>query len=114
MNTNEKSLLAEKIARRVIEEMQSAEVNDSSQFQATLKDLQTKLENLEAKLETSNNNSHFSFNSSYPSHASQERFPIEEAIGEEVNQFFPTEKACAFEPNGKPCDHCAMCSSRGF
>jgi len=24
------------------------------------------------------------------------------------------EKACTFEPNGKPCDHCAMCSSRGF
>ena len=24
------------------------------------------------------------------------------------------EKVCTFEPHDKPCDHCSMCSSRGF
>jgi len=24
------------------------------------------------------------------------------------------EKACAFEPNDRPCDHCSMCTARGF
>ena len=40
-------------------------------------------------------------------HASQERFEVAEALADK-------EKACTFEPNGKPCDHCSMCSSRGF
>lgn len=48
------------------------------------------------------------------SHASQERFNINEAVVEELVEFFEKEKACSFEPDGKPCDHCAMCSSRGF
>jgi hypothetical protein len=29
-------------------------------------------------------------------------------------EFFESEKKCSVEPAGKPCDHCAMCSSRGF
>ena len=29
-------------------------------------------------------------------------------------QFFENEKQCSVDPSGKPCDHCAMCSSRGF
>lgn len=48
------------------------------------------------------------------SHPSMERFNINEAIVDELVEFFQKEKACSFEPNGKPCDHCAMCSSRGF
>jgi hypothetical protein len=47
-------------------------------------------------------------------HPSQERFNINEAIVDELVEFFEKEKACSFEPNGKPCDHCAMCSARGF
>jgi len=46
-------------------------------------------------------------------HPSQDRFEIAEAIADAI--FAGTnEKACTFEPNGKPCDHCSMCSSRGF
>ena len=47
-------------------------------------------------------------------HPSQERFEIAEAIADAVFKGVHKEKACAFEPNGKPCDHCSMCSSRGF
>lgn len=47
-------------------------------------------------------------------HASQERFGVEEATVSELVEFFENEKKCTVEPGGKPCDHCAMCSSRGF
>lgn len=47
-------------------------------------------------------------------HSSQERFGIEEATVTELVEFFENEKKCSVEPGGKPCDHCAMCSSRGF
>lgn len=47
-------------------------------------------------------------------HPSQERFGVEEAAVAELVDFFEGEKRCELEPGGKPCDHCAMCSSRGF
>ena len=49
-----------------------------------------------------------------PDHPSQERFGIEEATVAELVEFFENEKKCSVEPGGKPCDHCSMCSSRGF
>jgi hypothetical protein len=49
-----------------------------------------------------------------PAHPSQEQFGIEEATVAELVEFFESEKKCAIEPGGKPCDHCSMCSSRGF
>jgi hypothetical protein len=48
------------------------------------------------------------------SHPSQEKFGVEEATISELVDFFQNEKQCSMEPGGKPCDHCAMCSSRGF
>lgn len=47
-------------------------------------------------------------------HPSQERFGVEEAAVSELVDFFQNEKTCSLEPGRKPCDHCAMCSSRGF
>ena len=47
-------------------------------------------------------------------HPSQERFGVDEAAVSELVDFFEKEKTCSMEPGGKPCDHCAMCSSRGF
>jgi hypothetical protein len=48
------------------------------------------------------------------SHPSQEKFGVEEAVVSELVDFFEKEKICSVEPGGRPCDHCAMCSSRGF
>jgi hypothetical protein len=48
------------------------------------------------------------------SHPSQERFGVEEAAVSELVDFFEGEKKCELEPGGKPCDHCALCSTRGF
>jgi len=48
------------------------------------------------------------------SHPSQERFGVDEAAVSELVEFFENEKKCSVDPSGKPCDHCAMCSGRGF
>ena len=47
-------------------------------------------------------------------HPSVEKFGVAEAVAEDIFVGLQKEKACTFEPNGKPCDHCAMCNSRGF
>jgi hypothetical protein len=63
----------------------------------------------------SGNNPPAEFRSTQPaSHSSEERFGIEEATVAELVEFFENEKKCSMDPSGKPCDHCAMCSSRGF
>jgi hypothetical protein len=48
------------------------------------------------------------------SHPSGEQFAgLGEAVSELV-EFFEGEKTCTVEPGGKPCDHCGLCSARGF
>lgn len=47
-------------------------------------------------------------------HPSEEKFGVEEATVAELVDFFEGAKKCELEPGGKPCDHCAMCNSRGF
>ena len=47
-------------------------------------------------------------------HPSQEKFAVEEAVVTELVDFFEKENTCGMEPGGKTCDHCAMCSARGF
>ena len=49
-----------------------------------------------------------------PSTSVRSAFGVEEAAVSELVEFFESEKKCSVEPGGKPCDHCAMCSSRGF
>jgi hypothetical protein len=47
-------------------------------------------------------------------HPSQEKFNIADAVDAAADHPDVIEKACTFEPNDRPCDHCAMCRSRGF
>ncbi len=133
--------IAERIARRVSAEssssfrpQQSGEVSSElAAVRAGLTDLQRKISQLEAKISVGpgSNPTNSSLpntprttpathspwlagiNSSY-SHPSEERFGVEEATVAELVDFFEKEKTCSVEPGGKPCDHCAMCSSRGF
>src|SRR5690242_19052431 len=99
--------LADKIARLVESEMKTSEV--ASLF-ASIEKINRRLDKLEAsstdpKPQISNRKSE---------HPSVEKFSIAEAIADEIFAGLQKEKACTFEPNGKPCDHCAMCNSRGF
>jgi hypothetical protein len=134
--------IAERIARRVSADSHSKpnpaqpRLGVSSELAAVragISELQRQLAQLEAKvsLESTQNPSPLTaaqarspvpithspwlagINSSY-SHPSQEKFGVEEAVVSELVDFFEKEKICSVEPGAKPCDHCAMCNSRGF
>lgn len=131
--------IAERIARKVgstkVSPVQGAPLDlstDLAAVRAGLNDLERKLAQLEAKV----TNQPASTQASAPArsdrgvppthspwlagvnamaaHPSQERFGVEEAAVSELVDFFEKEKQCTMEPGGKPCDHCSMCSSRGF
>lgn len=107
---------------------------------AGLHDLERKIAQLEAKVSSDTTNTPVNFNqtNSAPtlataarpapsthspwlagvnaslSHPSLEKFGVEEAVISELVDYFEKEKTCSVEPGGKPCDHCAMCNTRGF
>jgi hypothetical protein len=133
--------IADRIARRVSGDVRSKpnpspkpEVSSElAAVRAGISELQRKLADLEAKVSSESAESYApsaaaeassagpithspwlaGINSSY-SHPSQEKFGVEEAVVSELVDFFEREKICSVEPGAKPCDHCAMCSSRGF
>jgi hypothetical protein len=95
--------LAEKIARILDAE---SDQPDMASIQAALDKISERLDKLEqAAVPTP---------ASVTEHPSQSRFAVIEAIADQVFGGEQKEKACTFEPNGRPCDHCSMCSSRGF
>jgi hypothetical protein len=107
MNEANSKNLAAKIAKLVEAESGNA---DLTALRHSIERLNERLDRIESKLDT-------------PAvvqipvvstHPSQDRFAVVEAIVDEVFSQYQKEKACTFEPNGKPCDHCSMCSSRGF
>ena len=85
--------------------------DDLSSIQVSLDAISSRLDKLEAtKVETQKSQSSIQ----QSTHASLDKFAIAEAVADQIFASQGAEKACAFEPNGKPCDHCSMCSSRGF
>jgi hypothetical protein len=106
-------VMAERIARRVAASPSSSPsgggdvVSELAAMRASLTEMQNRLVQIEAKMGgTPRVHS--------PWHPSLDRFGVEEATVSELVDFFQNEKNCTLEPGGKPCDHCAMCSSRGF
>ena len=140
MSEDQARQIAERIARRVSDTsasnrpLQNGTPDISAELaamRATLGQLQDRLIQIESKVKTSNpptSQSQPIASSRIPlthspwlagvnatvMHPSQERFGVEEATVSELVDFFQKEKTCSLEPGGKPCDHCAMCSSRGF
>lgn len=106
MATENLETLAEKIAALIAAEAKSG-AGDLVSIQRSLDQINKRLEKLEST-------SVFSTIGAASLHPSQDRFAIAEAIVDSLFEANTTEKACTFEPNGKPCDHCSMCSSRGF
>ena len=102
-------VMAERIARRVASGPVASQSGDISAelaaMRASLNELQNRLVQIEAKVGAPRVHSPWS-------HPSMERFGVEEATVSELVDFFQND-ACSMEP-GKACDHCAMCSSRGF
>ena len=86
-------------------------------MRATLNELQNRLIQIESKVgvEPAAPRTHSPWLAGVnASHPSLERFGVEEATVSELVDFFQNEKNCSLEPGGKPCDHCAMCSSQRF
>jgi hypothetical protein len=122
--------IAERVARRVSSnpstQPRAAATEVSAELAAvrsTLNELQKKLVQIEARMNSGKAEprpvplTHSPWlagvNAGF-AHPSQERFGVEEAAVTELVDFFEKEKMCTIEPGGKPCDHCAMCSTRGF
>ena len=101
--------LAEKIALLLQNEKPNA---DFSLLQSSLERLNQRLERIESQIAFQNPKSQIT--NPVSNHSSQEKFTALEELAEEIVNGLQTEKACPYEPTGKPCDHCAMCSSRGF
>jgi hypothetical protein len=136
MSSDQAKLIAERIAQRVSQQpsAQRPTQNGSSDIsaelaalRASLGQLQDRLIQIEAKVTSSGPVGPTATSPRVPlthspwlagvnavAHPSQERFGVEEATVSELVDFFQNEKTCSVEPGGKPCDHCAMCSSRGF
>lgn len=114
---NETQILAAKLLAQILasEENQpnGTSAEDLTKILSKLDDLNSRLVQIENRLEekpqAQQTETPNFINPVFPVflHTSHERF----AIAEDADQ---KEKACRFEPGGKPCDHCAMCSSRGF
>jgi hypothetical protein len=106
-------VMAERIARRVASgaapstSSSSDVASELAAMRSTLTELQNRLIQIEAKVGSAPR-------VHSPWHPSLDRFAVEEATVSELVDFFQNEKQCSMEPGGKPCDHCAMCSSRGF
>ena len=106
MTSHETKKLAERIAKILEAEPQPA---DLASLYASIEKMNHRLDKLEATL-----NPQSAISTPRSNHPSLEKFDIAEAIAEEIFVGLQKEMACTFEPNGKPCDHCSMCSSRGF
>jgi len=99
--------LAGKIAELIKAEIMTA---DLSSIRSSIDAINARLD----RLETSPATPHSAFRAPQSIHPSTEHFAVAEALAEQLFAGMQKEKACTFEPNGKPCDHCSMCSSRGF
>lgn len=134
--------LAERIARRVTEPNQpaadGASGDDMAEVRRSLNELKQRLTQIESHLvperavggsrQSRQDNGQAQSEERAPAtgspwlsgmyvpaaHPSQEKFGVEEATVSELVDFFEGAKRCELEPGGKPCDHCDMCSSRGF
>jgi hypothetical protein len=109
-------VMAERIARRVagnpaVSQSSTDIASELAAMRASLAELQSRLVQIESKVRSDNPSAPRVHS---PWHPSLERFGVEEATVSELVDFFQNEKQCSMEPGGKPCDHCAMCSSRGF
>ena len=106
MTSQETKKLAERIAKILESEPQPG---DLATLYASVEKINHRLDKLETAL-----NPQSEIRSLRLIHPSVEKFDVAEAIADEIFVGIQKEKACTFEPNGKPCDHCAMCNSRGF
>jgi polyhydroxyalkanoate synthesis regulator phasin len=102
----------QKLAERIAQLLQENEKGSDDFLRSSLEKINQRLDKIESQIAVPS--SKFQVPSSKPIHASQEKFTNLEELADEIIANLQNEKACPYEPAGKPCDHCAMCNSRGF
>jgi hypothetical protein len=117
---------AREVARRIAARLStnpaanSGAPADLSALRSTLSEIRQRLDRIEAQITPSGNSSApptAAFSPWTPpatAHPSLDRFDVEEAAVADMVEYFESSKKCDMEPGNKPCDHCSMCSSRGF
>jgi len=102
----------ESLAKKIAELLDAERpVVDLSGVEAAIKKLGDRIGRLENKAAEA---PHTALPAPHLNHPSLDKLSIAEAIADQIFAGAGKEKACTFEPNGKPCDHCSMCNSRGF
>jgi hypothetical protein len=108
MNNENTQKLAERIALLLQENEKGS---DENFLRASLEKINERLDKIESQITSQAIRPAVSSPISF--HPSREKFAnLEELADRIINS--QNEKACPYEPAGKPCDHCAMCNSRGF
>ena len=103
----------QKLAQQIALLLQNNEKGSDSDFlRSSFEKINARLDKIESQITVSNPQSQIPNPQSL--HVSQEKFKSLEELADEIIAGLQDEKACPYEPTGKPCDHCAMCSSRGF
>ena len=110
---NEKT---QNLAERIAALLQENEAGSGDDFlRLSLEKINQRLDKIESNIALQSlPKTQSSINTHQPFHFSQEKFPNLEEFADEIINSMQNEKACPFEPAGKPCDNCAMCNSRGF
>ena len=103
--------LAERIAL-LLQENEKGSDNDF--LRASLEKINERLDQIENQIALQNSNPKSQIQNPKSFHVSQEKFKSLEELADEIIANMQDEKACPYEPTGKPCDHCSMCNSRGF
>ncbi len=102
----------QKLAEQIALFLQNSEKGSDDLLRSSLEKINQRLDQIETQLTAANPRSQISNPKS--NHPSQEKFKSLEELADEIIAGLQNEKACPYEPAGKPCDHCSMCSSRGF
>jgi hypothetical protein len=102
------------LAERIAQLLQENEKGSDDFLRASLEKINQRLDTIEARMIQQNAAPQTQIPNPKLFHASQEKFKSLEDLADEIIANMQNEKACPYEPTGKPCDHCAMCSSRGF
>jgi hypothetical protein len=109
---NEKT---QNLAERIAALLQESEKGSNDLFRSGIEKINQRLDRIESNIALQNSTKSVSLvNTQKPLHFSQEKFVNLEEFADEIINSIQNEKACPFEPAGKPCDNCAMCNSRGF
>ncbi len=101
------------LAERIAALLQGNGKGSDEFLRSSLERMNQRLDNIESSIASQNLKSQIP-NSKLKNHFSQEKFASLEELADQIINGLPNEKACPYEPTGKPCDHCAMCNSRGF